>query len=63
MLMAMDCASAEDTVGMLETIVRSALDSAMIEYEYDAENQWFDMSFDLKSAHGSTDGPSSCTMT
>ena len=55
MLMAMDCASAEDTVVMLEQIVRSALDSAMIEYDYDAENQWFDMSFDLKSALGSTD--------
>ena len=54
MLMAMDCASAEDTVVMLEQIVRSALDSAMIEYDYDAENQWFDLSFDLKRALGST---------
>ena len=53
-LMAMDLASAEDTVGMLEQIVRSALNSAMIEYEYGAENQWFDMRFDLKGAVGNT---------
>lgn len=55
MLTAMGCASAEDTVGMLEQIVRSALDSAMIDYEYRAAIQCFDMSFDLNSELGSTE--------
>lgn len=55
MLTAAGTALAEDTVSLLEKTVRSALDSAYIDYEYDAANQWFDMSFDLSGALGSTD--------
>ncbi|MGN0745187.1 MAG: hypothetical protein ACI4ML_00780 [Aristaeellaceae bacterium] len=50
MLMAFGGALAEDTVSLLEQTVRSALDSAYIAYEYDEENQWFDLSFELDSA-------------
>lgn len=59
LLLSLNLALAESTPGSIEDqladIVRSALEQEELDYEYDAANQTFDLSFQLDSALGSAD--------